>query len=136
MLDAYLLFEVTYFSYSAKVKHDVSKLSKLYCLDNGLVNVVNIKYSKNLGQMLENTVFIKLAEKYREISYWGERDSEVDFIVEKTAINATATDQIPEREFKGLEDFNKKHKGFASLIVSKSLKKENIISLADFLKQE
>ncbi len=36
MIDACLLFEVTYFSYSAKVKHDVSKLPKLYCLDKGL----------------------------------------------------------------------------------------------------
>ena len=136
MLDAYLLFEVTYFSYSAKVKHDVSKLSKLYCLDNGLVNVVNIKYSKNLGQMFENTLFVKLAERYKEISYWGELTSEVDFIVEKTAINVTATDQIPEREVVGLEDFNKKHKGFALLIISKSLKRDNIIPLIEFLKQE
>jgi predicted AAA+ superfamily ATPase len=134
MIDAYLLFEVTYFSYSAKVKHDVSKLPKLYCLDNGLVGIANAKYSKNIGQMFENTVFIKLAENYNEISYWGELDSEVDFIVEKTAINVTSTDKIPERELKGLEDFNKKHKGFASLIISNKLKKEKITPLIEFLK--
>lgn len=136
MIDAYLLFEVTYFSYSAKVKHDVSKLPKLYCLDNGFIGIVNIKYSKNLGQMFENTVFIKLAENYKEISYWGELKSEVDFIVEKTAINVTSADNILERESKGLEDFNKKHKGFDLKIITKSLKKDNTIPLLEFLKQE
>ncbi len=92
MIDAYLLFEVTYFSYSAKVKHDISKLPKIYCLDSGLVNITNAKYSKNQGQMFENAVFVKLAEKYKEISYWGELNSEVDFVAEKTAINVTAAD--------------------------------------------
>src|SRR3989344_4526625 len=51
MVDAYLLSEVSYFSYSAKIKHEVSKLPKLYSLDGGLINVVNIKYTKNTGQM-------------------------------------------------------------------------------------
>lgn len=136
MMDAYLLFEVTYFSYSAKIKHDVSKLPKLYSLDNGLINITNMKYSENRGQMFENTVLIKLAEKYSEISYWGELDSEVDFIVDKTAINVTAADKISERELKGLEDFNKKHKDFSLLLISKSLKKDNITNILEFLKQE
>jgi len=136
MMDAYLLFEVTYFSFSAKVKHDVTKLPKLYCLDNGFINIVNIKYSKNLGQMFENTVFIKMFENYKEISYWGELTSEVDFIAEKTAINVTAIDKIPEREFKGLEEFSRKHKNFSLFIISKSLKKENVIPILDFLKKE
>jgi len=135
MIDAYLLFEVTYFSYSAKVKHDISKLPKLYCMDNGFMNVVNPKYTKNKGQMFENTVFIKLAENYKEISYWGELDSEVDFIVEKTAINVTSADKILEREFKGLEDFSRKNKGFSLLIIADKLKKENIMPIIDFLKK-
>lgn len=136
MIDAYLLFEVTYFSYSAKVKHDVSKLPKLYCLDNGFVNVTNMKYTKNVGQMFENTVFVKLAGKYREISYWSELESEVDFIVEKTAINVTSAHEIPKREFEGLENFNKKYKDFTLLIISNSLTKDHIARIIDFLKQE
>ncbi len=136
MMDAYILFEVSYFSYSAKVKHDVTKLSKLYCLDNGFVNVINMKYFNNLGRMFENTVLIKLVDRYSEISYWGGIDSEVDFIAGKTAINVTATDKIPEREFKGLMDFNKIYKGFSLIVISKSLKKENTLPLIDFLRQE
>ena len=136
MIDAYLLFEVTYFSYSAKIKHEVSKLPKLYSLDGGLINVVNIKYTKNTGQMFENVVFLKLIEKYKEISYWGELKSEVDFIINKTAINVTSSDNINEREIRGLEDFNKKHRGFSLVLISNSLKKNKIIPIKEFLKQE
>jgi len=136
MIDAYLLFEVTYFSYSVKVKYDISKLPKLYCIDNGLINVVNIKYSKNIGQMFENTILIKLLENYKEVSYWSELESEVDFIVEKKAINVTSVDKIPEREIKGLTRFSNKHKGFDSLIISKSFKRNQIIPIIEFLKKE
>ncbi len=135
MIDAYLLFEVTYFSYSAKVRHDVTKLVKLYCMDLGLMNIVSTSYSKNIGQMFENAVCIKLIETYPEISYWNEMKFEVDFIAGKIAINVTASDKILEREFKGLNDFDKEHKGFMPVIISKSLKKDNIIPLTEFLKQ-
>lgn len=136
MIDAYLLFEVTYFSYSAKVRHDVTKLAKLYCMDMGLINIVNTSYSKNIGQKYENAVCMKLAEIYTEISYWGTLDSEVDFIAGKTAVNVTASDKIAEREIKGLQKFNREHKEFTSMIISKSLKKDNIIPLREFLRQE
>ena len=136
MVDAYLLAEVSYFSYSAKTKHDVSKLPKFYALDNGFIRIANTKYSKNIGQMFENSVFIKLLEKYKEISYWGELSSEVDFIINKTAINVTSTDDIPKREFKGLEEFNKKFKDFTTIIVSNTLKRDGIIPMKDFLNQE
>lgn len=136
MIDAYLLFEVTYFSYSAKVKYDVSKLPKLYCLDNGFVNITNTNYFKNTGQKFENSVFVKLTEKYEEISYWEELKSEVDFVAGKTAINVTSTDKILIREFRGLKDFSEKHKEFTSFIISSTLTKENILPLFDFLRQE
>ena len=135
MTDAYLLFEVPFFSFSAKVKHDVARLPKLYALDNGLINVVNITYSKNEEQMFENTVLIKLLENYRKISYWSDAKSEVDFVVEKRAINVTATDKIPPREWKGLEAFQKRHKQFSTLLITKSTAQENTISLKKFLEE-
>ena len=135
MIDAYLLFEVTYFSYSAKIKHDVTKLPKIYCLDCGFVNIANPKYTKDIGQMFENAVFIKLAETYKEISYWGELNSEVDFIADDIAINVTSTDKIPERELKGLENFDSSHKEFKLLIIANKLKKDNVMPIIDFLKQ-
>ena len=133
MIDAYLLFEVPFFSFSAKVKHDVTRLPKLYVLDNGLINVVDVKYSKNEGQMFENTVLIKLLENFNEVSYWSDTGSEVDFVVERKAINVTATDRIPAREWKGLEEFQKEHKQFSLLLVTKSMDKENAISMKKFL---
>jgi len=133
MTDAYLLFEVPFFSFSAKVKHDVTRLPKLYALDNGLINVVNVKYSKNEGQMFENTVLIKLLENFKEVSYWSDAGSEVDFVVEGKAINVTATDKIPAREWKGLEEFQKEHKQFLLLLVTKSIDKDNAISMKKFL---
>lgn len=136
MIDAYLLHEVPFFSYSVKKKHDVTKLPKLYVLDNGLINVVSIKYSKNRGQMFENTVLIKLLDKYSEISYWSDSNSEVDFIVDTSAINVTSTDDIHNREIIGLEEFKKKHKRFSFLLVTNSISKDNFISLQDFLKKE
>lgn len=136
MIDAYLLHEVTFFSYSAKIKHDVTKLPKLYSLDNGLINIVSVKYSKNLGQMFENIVLIKLLETYDEITYWSETKSEVDFIVDKKAINVTASDKIHKREIQGLEDFKKKNAQFSSLLITPSLKKENFIPIIDFLTSE
>src|SRR3989338_3125499 len=135
MIEAFLLFEVTYFSYSAKIRHDISKLPKIYSLDMGFINIVSAKYIHEKGRMLENAVLIKLLEKYQEISYWGELESEVDFIVAKTAINVTSTDNIPDREFKGLEDFNKKFKGFFSFIISNSLKKLGVIPILEFLEE-
>ncbi|MBI5003451.1 ATP-binding protein [Candidatus Woesearchaeota archaeon] len=134
MADAYLLFRVSYFSYSAKIKYDVSKLPKYYICDNGLIHVAREHYSNNLGMLYENTVFLKLLEKSNEIFYWGELHSEVDFILEKSAINVTATDAIPSREKQGLDDFSIKHNGFSLLIIAPSKKKDNIISISEFLK--
>lgn len=136
MADAYLLHEVPYFSYSAKTKHDVTKLPKFYVTDNGLVSVADIKYSKNRGRMFENTVLIKLLEKFDEISYWSELKSEVDFIVDRKAINVTATNRVHERERRGLEDFTKKHRNFSTLVITESLTKDNMIPLVTFLKMD
>jgi len=136
MIDAYLLFEVPYFSYSAKIKHDVTKLPKMYVLDNGLINAVSIRYSRNLGQMFENSVLIRLFEQFDDVSYWAELKSEVDFIVDGRAINVTATDDIAEREARGLEDFLNRNKNFSSLLITRSITKGNKVSLPVFLKMK
>ena len=134
MIDAYLLYEVAFFSYSAKIKHDIAKLPKVYAMDNGLMNVVSVKYSKNQGQMFENTVLIKLLEKYDEVDYWSNAKSEVDFVVSRQAINVTASDNINKRETEGLKDFLEKHIQFSTVLITPSLKKENAIPIIDFLK--
>ena len=136
MLDAFLISEVPFFSYSAKGRHDVSKLPKLYCVDLGFVYITNTTRSKNRGQLFENAVFGELLRQSKEICYWSDQRAEVDFVTETTAINVTATNTMPAREKQGLEMFNKKSKGHALLIISDSLKKENIVPLKEFLLTE
>ncbi len=136
MIDAFLLKEVTYFSYSAKIKHDVTKLPKLYVMDNGLINVVTVKYSKDKGRKFENTVLIKLLEGHEYISYWSELKSEVDFVAGRMAINVTATDDVPDREHRGLKDFQERHKGFSPLLISESIEKEGVMPIEKFLRKD
>ncbi len=136
MVDAYLLLEVRFFSFSAKVKYDVTRLPKYYVIDNGFVNITTMQYFQNVGQLYENTVLLKLytiKEKLESIMYWSDAGSEVDFVVGKKAINVTATDKIPAREWNGLEEFQKRHKQFSLLLVTKSMDKDNIISLKRFI---
>ncbi len=136
MIDAFLLLEVTAFSYSAKIKHDVSKLPKLYAIDNGLINAVNVKYAKERWRLHENAVLAKLASEFDEVSYWADTGSEVDFIAGNRSINVTATDKIPEREFRGLEEFGKTHLQFMPTIITETTTKGIMISIADFLEQQ
>lgn len=138
MIDAYLLLEVRFFSYSAKVKYDVSRLPKYYVIDNGLINITTMQYFKNLGQLYENTVLLELyrkKQKLEDIMYWSDSNSEVDFIANTKSINVTATDKIHDRELNGLEEFQKKNKQFTSLLITKSTNKESIISLKKFLEE-
>ncbi len=137
MIDAFLIQEVNYFSYSVKVKHDVSKLPKIYVTDNGLINVASVEFTKNLGKKYENAVCVKLFELFEEVSYWSEKN-EVDFVVDNLAINVVSSKSIPEREYLGLEEISKKFKQITSFILiteNKKGRKENMIfvPLREFL---
>ena len=133
LIDSYLIRKVTYFSFSLKIKHDVTKLPKLYCIDNGLICSINIKCFKNTGKMFENSVLIKLLEKNNGLSYWSDLNSEVDFIMDGCAINVTSTDKIEKRETDALTNFILKNKNFSQILVTKSVTKDYMISLKDFL---
>ncbi len=115
MIDAYLFFEVTYFSHSSKIRHDVTKLPKLYASDNGLITAANAVFSQ--GRSFENAVLIRIVQEYSEVSYWSENRSEVDFIAGDLAINVTSSLNVPERESAGLRHFSEKHKSFTPLLI-------------------
>ncbi len=133
LLDTFLLIEVPYFSYSVKTRHDVSKLPKYFVVDNGIVNVVTVKFSKNLGNLYENSVCIKLKEKYDEIFYFDNGVSEVDFVFSEIGLNVTFGKEIEKREYIGLEDFSKKYKKFKTYLIYDNITKENEININDFL---
>jgi len=105
-----ILFELSIFSYSLKVQSRNNK--KIYCIDNGLRNAVSFQFSKDEGRLAENLVFIDLIRKDKEVYYWKD-NNEVDFVTKNrdnslTAINVSYTNEIDEREVKGLLEFEGK----------------------------
>ncbi len=126
-IEAYLFFTINYFSYSLKEQQANPK--KIYCIDNGLRNAVSFKFSKDMGKLAENIVFIELKRKEKDIFYWG-KEGESDFVIKNkdqslNAINVTYTNDIKEREIKSLLEFKRKFKKTKKIIIlTKDLEKK------------
>lgn len=97
--NAYLLFTVPRFSYSYK-KQQVNP-KKAYSVDNGLSCNNSASFSKDVGKMLENTVFLGLRRKFRDIFYFKEKN-ECDFVLKEKG-RVTAAIQV-------CSDFNEENK--------------------------
>ncbi|MFH1209822.1 MAG: ATP-binding protein [archaeon] len=127
--EAYLIFQLKYFSYSLKESIMIQKPRKIYCIDNGLRNAVSFKFSKDEGKLVENLVFIELRRKELDVYYWKDK-YEVDFVIKNkdqslTAINVSYTNKIDEREINSLLDFkNKFNKTKELIVITKDLEKE------------
>lgn len=114
--NAYLIFTIPKFSYSYK-KQQVNP-KKVYSIDNGLSSNNSVSFSKDMGRMLENIVFLGLRRKSKDIFYFqGKR--ECDFLIKvkkeiKQAIQVCfkLNEKNKEREINGLiealEKFNLK----------------------------
>lgn len=78
--NSFLFFPVNVFSYSLKQQLIAPK--KIYCVDNGFVNHVAFKFSDDKGRFLENSVFMELKRRNKEIFYYNTANHlEVDFFV-------------------------------------------------------
>lgn len=76
--DAYLLFFLQKFSYSAK---SISiNPRKVYAIDNGLINANSLSFSEDKGRILENAVYIYLRNKGIKMFYFKE-SKECDFVL-------------------------------------------------------
>ncbi len=75
--DAYLFFLVPRFNYSIKVQAVNPK--KVYGIDTGLVNLISLSSSPDLGRLLENHVYLELRKQTKEI-YYIKGKKECDFI--------------------------------------------------------
>jgi len=84
--EAFLLFEMSQFSYSLKTQQKA--LKKIYPIDTGLANTVSFRFSHERGRMLETTIFLELQRQKRE-AYYYKTDSgkEVDFFVKGKQAN-------------------------------------------------
>ncbi|MEI8032384.1 MAG: DUF4143 domain-containing protein [Chlorobiaceae bacterium] len=84
---------------------------KVYVIDTGLLNALDFKFSDDTGKALEQTVFLELKRRAKEI-YCFQDKSECDFIVkqgfditEAIQVSATISDaKTRQRELRGLTD--------------------------------
>ncbi|MBT5021646.1 ATP-binding protein [Candidatus Woesearchaeota archaeon] len=132
-VDAFLIFEVPYFSYSAKTKYIASRASKYYVVDNGMHTATSIR--RNLGTLYENLIAVNLISKGFELMYWS-NGVEIDFVYQNNAVQVTATDKIPLRETKAFFEFNKTNALFNNVIISPTKKQEgkiNYVPIEEFL---
>ncbi len=79
MEEAYLVFQLSPFSF--KVKQQINHPRKLYCIDTGLINALAPKTTLDRGKLIENTVFIELLRRGKEVYFYAHPDYEVDFLV-------------------------------------------------------
>lgn len=76
--DAYLFFYLPKFSYSYKIQ--VVNPKKVYCIDNGFIDINSVSFTDDNGRLLENMVFMQLRRSSPEIFYFSEK-KECDFVV-------------------------------------------------------
>ena len=77
-VDAYLFFFIPKFSYSHKVQ--LVNPKKVYCIDNGLIEINSVSFNDDYGRMLENMVFMQLRRQTPDIYYFQDKN-ECDFVV-------------------------------------------------------
>jgi len=82
--DSYSIYTMSLFT--ENLREQQRNPRKLYCIDNGLKNLLSIK--PNLGRGLENIVFMQLRRKYNEIYYYkGKQEIDFCFLDENRQIN-------------------------------------------------
>jgi uncharacterized protein len=119
--DMYLGYFV--YPYQEKIKRQtIQETPRFYLFDTGLANYLK-KYKwqemrgVDAGRAFEHYLFLELTayklltEKRDLISYWRTKEGdEVDFIIQKNAIEIKMSSSIDKRHLKGLLTFNKYHK--------------------------
>jgi predicted AAA+ superfamily ATPase len=76
--NSWLLFTLNVYDYSVKRQQIAPK--KIYGIDTGLVNAVGFTFSPNTGKLLENSIFLALRRKTKDIYYFSSAGGyEVDF---------------------------------------------------------
>lgn len=79
--EVYLIDFVPCFSYSLKSQEKLPR--KVYCIDNGLADIVGFRFMENHGRFMENLVFTELKRRITKdnIFYCQKSNYEVDFAV-------------------------------------------------------
>ncbi|MFW6149101.1 MAG: ATP-binding protein, partial [Atribacterota bacterium] len=78
--EVYLFFQVDLFDYS--IKRQIYNPSKIYTIDTALSQSISFQFSKNLGHIYENIVFLELKRQNKDMYYWKDKEGrEVDLVV-------------------------------------------------------
>jgi len=120
--DAYLFFQNIKYEYSQGKQ--LGSIKKVYFIDNGMLNSVSFKFSKDIGKLLENLIFLELRRRNKKIFY--NRDNyECDFIIQEKekvvqAIQVTENLNLDneKREMEGILEAMNKFKLKEGLIIT------------------
>jgi len=133
--ESFLIFHLPIFSY--KVKEQKQYPKKIYCLDTGIINTVNPRFTKDIGRLYENVVAIKLKklemDRKCNIFYWkNPLHEEVDFVI-KNGMKVNALIQVcynvseqntKERELKALMKASEEFKCNNLLVITEDYETE------------
>ena len=124
--NAWLFFTINKYAYSVKEQQIAAK--KVYSIDTGLLNSVGFSFSKNIGKLMENLVFLQLRRQHQDIFYnKTKQNHEVDFFI--------PSQQLAIQVSQDLSDEETRQRELRSLIELSEEKKEQnllqIITLAD-----
>ena len=129
--DAYLFFQNLKYEYS--ITKQLGSVKKIYCIDNGLLNAVSFKFSKDTGKLLENLVFIELKRRGNEI-YYFRKNNECDFLIKEKnkiikAVQVTKKldEENSRREINGLLEAMNEYNLKEGLILTDEEEQEKII---------
>lgn len=105
---SYLFFYLPKFDYS--VKKQMLNSKKLYVIDAGAINRLGFHFSEEKGRLLENTVYLELLRRGKEV-YYHKGEKECDFVVlengqvvEAIQVTDKLTNQDKDREIGGLKE--------------------------------
>jgi hypothetical protein len=77
---SWLFFTINKFAFSVKEQQIAAK--KIYSIDTGLAKSIGFSFSKNLGKLIENIIFLHLRKMDKNVYYYRTADNlEVDFYI-------------------------------------------------------
>ncbi len=119
---AYLLFSLRKFDFS--LKKQLVNPKKIYCIDNAIIGRNAFSFSENKGRLLENTVFIEMKRRGKQV-YYHKKKSECDFLIQEGLKITTALQvcyhldyQNKDREINGLIEALNEYKLDEGLILT------------------
>ncbi len=87
--EAYIIFTIEKFSF--KLKTQILSPKKIYAIDNGIIDVISTRITKDRGRLMENLVAIELLRRklywnrIDQICYWSDYNNhEIDFVLLKS----------------------------------------------------